>query len=127
MAFEAPGASEFTFEAGADLSALQFHFVKMNANGQVVPVTATTDDVVGILQNKPAVIGEAATIWMAGISKLKTSAAVTAGAVIGPSANGRSVAAATKPMGRALDTTTGADQLGSVVFECRRPYQTAVV
>jgi hypothetical protein len=62
---------------------------------------------------------------MAGISKLVTSAAITAGAVVGPSANGRGVAAATKPFGRALDTTTAANQLASVVFECRRPAESA--
>ena len=122
MAFEAPGASEFTFEAGADLSALQYFAVKLNSSGQVVPVTAITDDVVGILQNKP-ISGAAATVWMAGISKLKTSAAITAGAVVGPSANGRGVAASTKPFGRALDTTTAADQIASVVFDCRCPVQ----
>lgn len=118
MAFEAPGASEFSFEAGADLSALQFHFVKLNASGQVVAVAAGTDKVIGILQNKP-IAGEAATVWMAGISKLKVSAAIAAGAVVGPSANGRGVGAHATPVGQMLDTTTAADQIGSIAYDCR--------
>lgn len=125
MAFEAPGASEFSFEAGADLSTYQFHFVKLNGSGQIVPITADTDKPIGILQNKPP-LGQAGTVWMAGISKLKSSAAITAGAVVGPSANGRGVAAATKPVGYALDTTTAGDQLGTVAYDCRRPYATAI-
>jgi|JI10StandDraft_1071094.scaffolds.fasta_scaffold00467_86 hypothetical protein len=125
MAFEAPGASEFSFDAGADLSALQYHFVKLNSSGQVVAIAATTDQAIGILQNKPGA-GESATVWMAGISKYKTSAAIAAGAVVGVSANGRGVGAATKSVGQALDTTTGADQLGSIAFDCRRPYATAI-
>jgi hypothetical protein len=125
MAFEAPGASEFSFEAGADLSALQYHFVKLNSSGQVIAVAAITDTTIGILQNKPK-SGEAATVWMAGISKLRASAGIAAGALVGPSANGRGVGASGKPLGQALDTTTAEGQVNSVVFDCRTPQQAVV-
>lgn len=39
--------------AASDLDAAQYKFVKLDGNGQVVVCTATTDNTIGVLVNKP--------------------------------------------------------------------------
>lgn len=124
MAFEAPGASEFSFEAGADLTESQFHWVALTTAGTVV--RATADDVaIGIVQNKPT-LGEAATVWMAGISKLCVAAApINIGDAVGTNGLGEGVSGG--GLGRALSPTTGFTQLATVLYDCRRPFAAGVV
>jgi len=88
MAMVAQGATILISKpAGADLSALQFYFVKLSA-GTYVAVTAATDKPEGVLQNKPT-LGQPAEIIMFGPSKVNADAAIVAGALIGPSADGQ--------------------------------------
>jgi len=108
--------------AGGDLSSSQFRFVKMSGT-TVVAVSGATDQPVGVLQNTPA-SGELATFVRFGPTKLEASAAITAGARIGPSANGRGVtytpnhAGSNWVCGRARDAAANAGDIIPVFVDC---------
>ena len=122
MAYEIPGFKPGTLVAGADLSALQHRFVKLNSSGQVVAITADTDQPIGILQDKPAAAGRSADVMCNGVSKLVGAQAMTAGNKVGPSANGRGDdTAPTTPVGQVLEGTGAADEVGTVAFDCLNP------
>lgn len=88
MAYEIPGADQISLPAGGDLSLLQYHFVKLNTDGEVVAITNDGDVPVGVLQNTPTE-GQAAEVMLRGLSKIKTVAAgVTTGVLVGPDATG---------------------------------------
>lgn len=92
------------YAAGADLSALQYTFVKLSADYTVVGSPAANGaDALGILQNDP-VSGAAAAVAVNGQSKIKLAATLTAGAKITCNASGAAIAA-----------TTGATILGTLV------------
>lgn len=55
-----------SLEANADLSAYQWHGVKMGANGEVAAMAAITDKPVGILTNDPDADGEEAQVLVVG-------------------------------------------------------------
>ena len=81
--------------AGADLSAKQFTFVKMNTTDRTVVSAANADAAFGVLINDPA-SGQAATIVTNGrvIVEVGTGG-LTAGDLVGVDANGEAVTAAT--------------------------------
>mgnify|MGYP003628242359 CR=1 FL=1 len=83
MAYQIP-VLDITLEAHADLSAKQFHFVKIHSANKVSLCTAITDAPIGVLQNKPEA-GQAAAVRVWGVSKLSADAAITAGAILGTS------------------------------------------
>lgn len=86
----------FSFEANADLSALQYTFVKIVAGKKVDSATAVGEDVIGILQNKP-VSGATAVVAIVGsISKCKAGADLVVGTQVIPGSGGK-----------AADWTTG--------------------
>jgi len=68
--------------AGEDLSAYQYHFVKLSADFTVVHCDGATDCPIGILQDAPK-DKQAASVAYAGISKLKMGATATIGQRIG--------------------------------------------
>lgn len=70
--------------------------------------------VVGVLQNKPQVPNEAATVAIRGVSKVRVAGAVAAGAGVGSGADGRGVTGGT--VGIALSSATEADELISVLL-----------
>lgn len=82
-----------SFKAAADLSAKQFHAVKMSAAQTVDAVTGATDEAIGVLQNKPSAAGQAATVAVfgGGTCRLMAGAAITAGAYLKLTAAGRFV------------------------------------
>ena len=129
MAYEIPGF-KFTLVAGADLSALQYHFVKLNSSGQAVPVTAITDEPVGVLQNDPA-SGEEAEIMAFGISKLVADSAITTGDELGTSADGQAdtIASGTDTtvykVGKALQDASGAGTVFAALVDCLAPARAA--
>lgn len=95
----------------------QYRFVKITANNQVGLSTAGTDDSVGVMQSKPQVTGQAATVAISGVSNVMCGAAVTAGQKVEADATGRGVPlAAGKAKGIALATTTGANQLVPILL-----------
>lgn len=92
-----PGmGTPITVVAGADLSALQWYFVKLNSSGQAVAMAAITDIPFGVLQNAPA-SGESASVIpiSCGLSKVALGGTLSPGALISSSAAGLAVAAAT--------------------------------
>jgi hypothetical protein len=88
MAYEVAGyALRITLEAGEDLSAKQYRFVKISA-GKAVACSGATDVPIGVLQNDPA-SGEEAAIVVVGGTKILSSASIAAGIKIGTDGNGK--------------------------------------
>ena len=99
-----------TFIAGADLSAKQFTFVKMNTTDRTVVSAGNADAADGILINKPT-SGQAATVVVFGRERvLCGTGGLTAGALVGVDANGAGVVAATNDIvvGRVVDAGAAA-------------------
>lgn len=88
MAYEGPQIKIPGLVAGGDLSAKQYHYVKMSADNTVVICAALTDVPVGVLQNAPA-SGQAAEVCAIGVTKIVGDADLDAGAAIGTSADGQ--------------------------------------
>lgn len=88
MAFEGPQVKIPALIAGADLSAKQFHFVKLSADKTVIACSAATDKPIGVLQNAP-ISGAAAEVCGFGVTKLVGDADLDAGQLIGTSADGQ--------------------------------------
>ncbi len=104
MAFEIPGFA-FTLPAAADLSASQYTFVTIDASGEAVLPATTGEAVIGVLQNKPTVQGQAASIMVNGISKIVAPASTLA--------NGDLVEASTD--GEAIPLAAGGFGVGRIV------------
>lgn len=106
------------YTASADLSALQYTFVKMSGDYSVAGAPAAGGaDAVGILQNDP-VSGAAAAVAVAGQSKILLAATLTAGAKITTDANGAAVAATTGNTILGTLVEGGASgQIGAVVLD----------
>src|SRR5688572_28772717 len=94
----------------------QYHFVKVTGVHQVGLADAD-DAAIGVLQNKPQVQGEAATVGIRGVSKVVCDAPITAGAAVKVSADGQAASAGAGPsVGVALTTTANAGELVSVLL-----------
>lgn len=100
-----------------------FRFVKLVGAHQVgLAVTTANEVVIGVMQNKPQVTGQAATVAIAGVSMVQSGAAVTAGNAVKVDTTGRAVAA-TLPtdiavvVGIAVGTVTAADKLVPVLLK----------
>lgn len=76
-----------SLQAGEDLSAKQYYFVKLSS-GKAVACSATTDRPIGVLQNKPT-SGQAADVVISGWTKVNSDAALALDAVLGTSADGQ--------------------------------------
>jgi len=126
MAYEIPG-TQITLEAAADLSAHQFKFVKLDNTGKIAAMAADTDIPVGILQDKPAAAGRVGTVMVDGISKVSSNAGLTAGNLVGSSADGQAAAYANGTdttkyvVGHVLVGSGGADGLATILFDCKVP------
>lgn len=86
---EGPMMKATGLKAGADLSSDQYKFVKLNADNQVILCAAATDIPYGVLQNKPSASGQAAEVCVVGQTKVSSDEALTAGWLIGTSADGQ--------------------------------------
>lgn len=89
-------ALEVTKKAAADLSSSQYLVGKLDTDGNITDVAASTDVPFGIIQNKP-VTNEATRvvpIGPGGSSKIKLGEVIDEGALISFSATGTAVAAA---------------------------------
>ena len=87
MAYESPSISIGTLTAAADLSAKQYHFVKLASATTVNVCTAITDIPIGILQNNPDTAGDQCVVQIFGLSKVVADGTLAAGNVIGTSAD----------------------------------------
>ena len=108
-----------TLEAGADLSANQFHFVTVDADGQL---SVSTDGAasVGVLLNDPAAAGRAAEVCINGATRVEAGGDVTAGDFVASNATGECITAGTGDyiLGTALQD--GADgEVISIIFQPR--------
>ena len=102
---------ERTFIAGADLTSSKYCLVKLHTDGTVIVATANTDNIVGVLQNKPA-SGENALVRFKGTSKVKTGGAISIGAWVSATTAGAGVAVAADrkvALGRALEAADSGD------------------
>lgn len=68
-----------------------YRFVKVVSPHTVGMCTAAGDLIVGILQNKPQVAGQAGTVGIFGVSNITAGAAITAGDRLVPDSTGRAV------------------------------------
>ena len=113
MAFENPLYCPPGLVAGADLSAQQFRFVKLNGTGlQVVVCNAAGESAFGVLQDNPDAVGKAASVATLGVSKVLAGATVVPGDQIKTDALGRAVPASkgvtnTSDAGSATDALIG--------------------
>lgn len=71
-----------------------FTGVKLDAAGQIVPISATTDNPFGILYSDPKA-GKAAQVATSGIAKVKAGGTIAAGAQFGFNASGAAITAVT--------------------------------
>lgn len=126
MAYEISNYSvKVTLVAGADLSALQYHFVKLNSSGQAIAVAAITDVPIGVLQNAPT-SGQEAEVLVAGGTKLKASEAITIPAFLSVSANGRGDKIAVSDttqyvVGQAVTAGGAENEIITAVVNCANP------
>ncbi len=102
-----------TLKAGADLSAKQYHLVKLASATTVTYCAAITDIPIGVLQNNPA-SGEVAEITFIGVTKIVADGTIAAGANIGTSNDGQadSIVAGTDTTVRLVGTAIGAASAG---------------
>jgi len=98
----------------------QYRFVKVTGARTCGLATAAADvaKIVGVAQSKPQVTGQAVTVAIRGISLVLSGGAVTAGDIVKTDATGRAIASAdgTTPLGIAIESVTGANQLVSVLL-----------
>ena len=107
-----------TKEAGADLSAGQFKFVEIAADGQVDLVGSAGGSGIGVLLNKPNAAGVAATIAVDGVVKvIAGTGGLTAGDKVQSDAAGAGITAAASDhvLARAM-TTAAAGELAEVLL-----------
>ena len=92
-----------TYVAGSNLSAAQFKFVALAADGEV-DVAGAGARAIGVLLNQPAA-GNAATVVMTGKVLVEAGASITAGDELAADAAGNAVTATTDDivMGYALE------------------------
>lgn len=108
--------------AGADLSAKQYTFVKLSGS-TVISAAAATDLPIGVLLDDPA-SGETAAVAVSGVVKLKASAAIAVGALVGTTSTGTGVTlvAGTDStkfiLGRAITAAGAAGDIITVAVNC---------
>lgn len=127
MAYEiSPYSVKITLVAGADLSAAQYTFVKVNGSGQAVACAAITDIPVGVLQNAP-LIGQEAEVLVSGGTKVKAAAAATTPTLIGTNATGlaQAIVAGTATTvyvaGQYLTAPGAANEFVTAIVDCTAP------
>lgn len=125
MAYEFSNyAVKVTLVAGEDLSAKQYHFVKIdNGTGKAVAVSGATDNPIGVVQNNPA-SGQEAEVLISGGTKLKAGGSASAGEPLFASASATGVtlafgttASAAYSVGKFI-TAAAAGEITTAVINC---------
>ncbi len=125
MAFEFSNYSvKITRVAGADLSALQYNFVKLSTTDTVVTCTAATDIPIGVLQNAPT-SGQEAEVLIVGGTKLTAGATVAIGNLLGTTSAGAASVLTTSDttkfvLGTAISGGASAEIITAVI-NCANP------
>lgn len=100
MAIEIPVFNLGFMEAAADLSTKQFYCVEVTADKTVNVTNAAGENCLGVLQNKPSVVGDVCDIMCLGVTKVMVGTGdLTAGAVWEAAADGTAIAATTGKVG----------------------------
>ena len=126
MAYEFSNYSvKVTLVAGADLSAKQYNFVKLNSSGQAVAVAAITDIPVGVLQNAPT-SGQEAEVLIVGGTKLVASEAITLPAFLSTASAGKADKIAVTDttqyvVGSAVTAAAADGDVFTAVINCANP------
>ncbi len=109
MAVERPTES-ITRISGADLSAKQFFFVKLDSSGHAV-VAGDGEAAIGVLQDGLITSGVACNIMTLGITKVSAGGSITAGNNVASDAAGEAVAASGSDaiLGVALESASDGD------------------
>ena len=98
----------------------QYRFVKITAAHQVgLATTKASDIAVGVMQNKPQVTGQAATVAIRGISNVMAGEAIAVGAAVTTDSTGRAITGTPgtdKCYGIALAAATAANTLVPVLL-----------
>ncbi len=82
---DTPGAADPNY-------GFQYRFVKVTAARTVgLATTKATDRVVGVMQNKPQVTGQAATVGINGVSNMMAGAAFAVGSLLTTDSTGRAI------------------------------------
>src|SRR4051812_17837649 len=97
-----------------------FRFVKLTAAHTVGRAAANTDVVIGVCQNKPQVVGQAATVAIFGITNVIAGAAVPAMSKVTADSQGRGIVdpatGGSKTYGIAIEAAAGAGHLFPVLL-----------
>lgn len=124
MAYEISNYSvKVTLVAAADLSAKQYHFVKLDSSGNAAAIAANTDRAIGVLQNAP-LAGQEAEVLVVGGTKLVAGEAVAEGAVLSTTSAGKAdsitVGSATTQyiLGTALTEVSNDGEIFTAVVNC---------
>jgi hypothetical protein len=124
MAYEISNYSvKVTLVAAADLSAKQYHFVKLDSAGKAAVIAANTDRAIGVLQNAP-LAGQEAEVLVVGGTKLVAGEAVAEGAVLSTTSAGKAdsilVGTATTQyiLGTALTEVANDGEIVTAVVNC---------
>ena len=99
MAYGSSSEDDITLPAAADLSAMQYRYITVDANGRGTNCTTAVLPIVGILQNKPSAQDQEARIRHIGISKLVSGAALNEGDMVCSNLQGFGTAAAAGQVG----------------------------
>lgn len=131
MAWEGPHVLKLTgLTASADLSAKQYHYVKMSGEKTVTVTAAVTDVPVGVLQNNPT-SGQEAEIVCIGVTKVVGDEDLAAGDIIGTSNDGQAqkVVVGTETTvyitGQVLNGNGAAGGIATAVINCAAPARAA--
>lgn len=97
----------------------QYRFVKLTGARQAGLATDATDTIIGVMQSKPQVEGQEATIAIRGISNMMSGGALTAGDLVTVDTEGRAVKVGEgdTALGVVIDSTaTAENHLASVLL-----------
>jgi len=96
----------------------QYHFVKITGNHTVGLADDNDTNVIGVMQNKPQVVGQAATVAYLGISRVVADKAVAAGADVKISADGQGTDTGSGPVvGIAVTPAAAAGEIFAVLLK----------
>jgi hypothetical protein len=113
MSFQNNG-TDISLVAAADLRSSQFFAVKVDSNGKAA-LAGAGEQAIGVVQNDPNT-DQAATVRVAGVTKMKAGGSITAGARVAVDAAGK---AKTAVLGTVNTSDAGAASdavVGSAVF-----------
>lgn len=108
-----PGSAESPGHGGK-----QYHFVKVTGDHKVGLADADDTTVVGVMQNKPQVATQAATVGYQGVSRVVSKVALAAGDLVKVSADGQAAKTGSGPtVGIVILGTAAAGNLASVLLK----------